>query len=150
MLRRRLALLARRGWGALFLFEKGQDVALLLLLRCSLGAVGGRIIDGHFVVGRWRRRERGIGVGHVGCGGCCVVVVVVVVVANDEARLGTYEVISPSLAPSDGNGLIRSLWLLFLGKDVSSNAIVLVKTGKSPNCVCTKGYFWGRKKLFHS
>jgi hypothetical protein len=67
---RRLALLARRRWRAVFLLEECQDITLLLLLWSGFRAVRGSDINRHFVVSRWRGGEGGVRVSHV-CGWVC-------------------------------------------------------------------------------
>ena len=50
------------------MLEKGEDIGILLLLlflRRALCGLRGRNFDGHFIVGRGRRREGRVGVGHV-------------------------------------------------------------------------------------
>jgi hypothetical protein len=68
MLRGGLALLARRRWRAVFLFEEGQDLALLLLLLGCGFQLRGLHFDGHLVVGRGCRGEGAVRVAH-DCGG---------------------------------------------------------------------------------
>ena len=68
------------------MFEESQDGAVLLSLFLGRGFCGRRLLKlgVHLIVGRGRRRQGGIRVGH-GCGGLRWMLLVVVVVAADAA-----------------------------------------------------------------